>query len=83
MRLDDNLNLPRVKVFELITRATAETLDLLVNKLDAAVKVEMVKPPEAVVVMSRARETVNNSLFNLGEVLATRLKLLSPASKDT
>ncbi|HWQ61219.1 MAG TPA: phosphonate C-P lyase system protein PhnG [Negativicutes bacterium] len=74
--MNDNLGLPRARIFELIAQARPATVDGLAKKLGDAVAVEVIKPPEAVVVMSRVRETVDNAVFNLGEVLVTEAEVV-------
>ncbi len=68
-------DLTEKELFELLSASEAKTLQTLAEKLGPDVKVDVLKPPEPVVVMSRIRETVNNAVFNLGEVLATEAEV--------
>ena len=55
----------------ILAKATPSELDMIAEKIKAESEIQIIKEPKKTLVMVKARESVKNSLFYLGEVLAT------------
>jgi len=58
-------------MFEILSLAKETELSPIADRMTAKYKVQLIKEPHKTLVMLKARESVKNSLFYLGETLAT------------
>lgn len=59
------------EVSSILARASKEEVEVLAGQVKKSHQIQLVKPPQKTLVMVKARESVKQSLFYLGEVLAT------------
>lgn len=55
----------------ILAKASAEEVAVLAEPIKAKAQIQMLKEPQKTLVMVKVRESIKNSLFYLGEVLAT------------
>lgn len=65
----------------ILARASKEELDEIAARIGAECKVEILKEPQKTLVMVKARESIQRSLFYLGEVLATECIVIVNGTK--
>lgn len=58
------------EISSILSRASREEVAVLAEQVKKAHEIQLVKPPQKTLVMVKARESVRQSLFYLGEVLA-------------
>ena len=55
----------------ILAKASAEEVAVLAEPIQAKAQIQVLKEPQKTLVMVKVRESIKNSLFYLGEVLAT------------
>lgn len=55
----------------ILAKASAEEVAVLAEPIKAKAQIQVLKEPQKTLVMVKVREAIKNSLFYLGEVLAT------------
>lgn len=65
----------------ILTRASKEEVGALAEHVKQEHEIQMVKQPQKTLVMVKARESVKQSLFYLGEILATECMVMVDGKK--